>query len=494
MRGCIFFNRSYIRWQHAMVLDLRSRFGVSNWCGYLYGKKALDFINDQEDIKYDQIIVDDFLAIEAKDEVVDKDYLASSEKKYGHPYFWQEFYSDRHMSINWPRQFYPKFSPIFNHYQIKQQLQIRIKKIEKMLMECKPDFVIFTDAGAMGVNLLYHVARGLGIKTLVLGVTRPSDKAGITESLFGVFTGTDRLFKKIRAGEHSSPFRNEAIAWINNFRNKPTKPYYVRPSEVWNTLSQGRWRKFSLFMKNFINKTFGWFDNSFPKVFSYSPIDFLRHNFLLWTSKYRLPKFDAPDYNENYVFFPLQFEPELTLLMYAPYFMDQLWMSMAIAQSLPINFKLYVKEHPTMTGYRDPNFYRQLKKIPNVRLIKTETDSIEIIKNAKLTTIITGTPGWESVLLKKPVITFGSIYYNSLSMVKNCQNISELPLLIKQLLENHVHKEDELIDFASALMEDSFSINFTEMQAERDMAKLLNNRDIRLISDRIIKHIKSPEL
>ena len=131
LKGCIFLNRSYVRWQHALVLDLKERYGVNKWCAYGYGKMAYEINKIQKDVNYEPLLIDDFLFIEAKDEVVDEEYLNQKEKEYCHPYWWQEFINDRFTSINWPRQFYPKFNPTLNHYQIKQQFQLRIKKIEK---------------------------------------------------------------------------------------------------------------------------------------------------------------------------------------------------------------------------------------------------------------------------------------------------------------------------------------------------------------------------
>ena len=131
MTGCIFLNRSYVRWQHAMVLDLKERYGVDKWCGVLYGKGAYDFVKNQKEINYEPLLVNDILGVKSDDEIVDDQFLNKKEEEYGHPFLWQEFINDRHISIDWPRQFYPRLNPNKSFYQIKQQFQIRIKEIEK---------------------------------------------------------------------------------------------------------------------------------------------------------------------------------------------------------------------------------------------------------------------------------------------------------------------------------------------------------------------------
>lgn len=473
------------------MLDLKKRYGIGNWCAYGYGRDAYK-LKDQRDIHYNPFIMDEFLHLDAENEEVDEKYLIAKEKEYGHPNLWQEFINDRFTSIDWPRQFYPVFKPTLNHHQIKQQFQLRIKKIEEMLDKAKPDFVFFIDAGAMGVNLLYYLARKRGIPTPVLTFTRFSDLTGFTNNLFGIFNNVEKLFEKIRSGQHISPKRKEAIELINNFRNKPKKSEYIT-SDVWNKSKQDPIRKLVLFSKNFIRKCIDLFDKSFPRVYDYSPLDFIRHNLIFWFNSQVHTKFDQPDYSEDYAFLALNSEPEITLLMQAPSFSDQAWVVRKVAESLPVNLKLYVKDHPTMTGYRNPKFYEEIRKFPNIKLIDTKTDSIELIKNSKLVFTISGSAGFEALLFKKPSIIFGSVGYRLISLVRKCKTPEDLPYIVKDALENHRHDEEELIDFVSALLEDSFRVDATKMIIEKDIEKVKKNPDITKIADELMKYLKNYE-
>jgi hypothetical protein len=487
-RGCIFLNRSYVRWQHALVLDLKNRYGVDKWCGYGYGQAAAEINQTQKEINYEPLLIDDYLFIEAQDEIVDEEFLNTKEKEYGHPYWWQEFINDRFTSINWPRQFYPVFNPTLTHYEIKQQFQYRIKKIEEMFDKAKPDFVLFADAGALGVNLLYYIAKKRGIPTIVLTFTRFSGLSGFTDNLFGTFNKMEEIFHEIESGMHDSPKKLEAIEFIEQFRNKPVRPEYIS-SEFWNKSKQSLIKQFVLFSKNLVRKCIDMFDRSFPKVYNYSPIDFIRHNFLFWLNSHRVPRFDIPDYNEDYAFYALTCEPELSLLMQAPYFSDQAWVAQAIARSLPLNFKLYIKEHPSMVGYRNPKFYKEIRKFPNVRLIDTRMDAMPIVKNAKLVFTITGTVGLEATFYKKPVVTFGLVNYNVMPQIYKCRTPDELPIMVKRALESHKHSEEELADFMSALFEDSFKVDLTKLISETDLQKVKQNPDISILSDQTMKYL-----
>lgn len=484
MNACIFFNRSYVFW-HAIALDLSRRYGVENISAYVYGKKPYEFLLKQTDIQYRNILVDDILAVEAADEVVDDEWLKAKEKEYGIPFFWQNFTADRVMVNNWPRNFYLVYQPIFNHYQIKQQLQFRIKKIEEMLSRAKPDFIVMNGAGAMGVNLLCQIGQKKGIKTIVIETPRLGNKVGLTASLYGLFPHIEEKFKKLKSGQYKTSKKEEAIQWLEKFRKTPIKPFWSNPAEQFTSIDP------VLFLKNLVRNIIVSFDKSFPRIYSYSVADYLRRNYLMFTNRYRFPKYDTVDFTEDYTFFPLHYEPELALMMYAPFYTDQLWLIRNIAQSLPLHFKFYIKEHPAMLTLRDPKFYKELKKIPNVKLLDPGTSSIPIIKNSKLVTVITSTAGWEGAFFRKPVISFGNILFNVLPAVKRCKAIEELPLMVKDCLENYNHNEDELVNLISVILENSFDVDLPKMWIAKDYLELSGDKDLNILVDEMIKFFKS---
>ena len=74
--------------------------------------------------------------------------------------------------------------------------------------------------------------------------------------------------------------------------------------------------------------------------------------------------------NESFVYFPLQVDQERNLLIAAPYLTEQLEVIRHIVKSLPVNYKLYVKEHlaQELRNWRDISEYEEILKIPNVRM------------------------------------------------------------------------------------------------------------------------------
>lgn len=485
LKGCVFFNRSYTGWEHALMLDLKERYGVNEFCGYLYSENGLKLLNGQKDIIYKPLLVDEFLAERALEEVIDLKYLDEKEREYGTPFLWHYFTVDRHMINNWPQNYYVGYNPIFNHDQIKKQLQIRIREIEHMLNQNKPDFVFFCAPGAMGVDILYHIAKKKGIKCVLLTDSRLGDRQILTESMYGLFTGVDKRFSLINSSQGSKLKREDAIKWITQFRDHPIKPYWANPIEqniVINPI---------LFIKNLVRKIIDSFMSKYPRVYgNATAVSYLRRNFLNIINRYRLPRFDKFDPAEDYAFFPLHYDPEAATLLYAPFYVDQLALIKNISQSLPINFKLYIKEHPAMLTLRSPKYYKELKKIPNLKLIEPHINSTEIIRHSRLVLVITGTAGWEASILKKPVITFGRVFFNSLSFVKKCEATDSLPGMVKDVLEDYKYNEEELINFVTLLLEESFDIDFLKLSREKSLEKLLTSFDLKLLSDKIINFLK----
>lgn len=118
------------------------------------------------------------------------------------------------------------------------------------------------------------------------------------------------------------------------------------------------------------------------------------------------------DFSKKYVYFPLHFQPEASTIVCAAKYEKQLFFIDSWAKSLPADTLLYVKEHYAILGHRDLNFYNELKKYPNVVLIDPYEDPRKMIENAFAVTTLTGTAGWEAMLLRKPVFIGGNIFFD----------------------------------------------------------------------------------
>ncbi|MDD3734844.1 MAG: hypothetical protein PHR67_08135 [Candidatus Cloacimonetes bacterium] len=138
-------------------------------------------------------------------------------------------------------------------------------------------------------------------------------------------------------------------------------------------------------------------------------------NPLLFYFRYKISQnlYQKPDYSKKYVYFPLHYQPEASTIVCAQKYEKQIFYIDSWAKSLPADTMLYIKEHYALLGHRELGFYKQLKKYPNVVLIDPWEDTFKLIKNAIAVTTLTGTAGWEAMLLRKPVILGGNIFFDN---------------------------------------------------------------------------------
>jgi hypothetical protein len=127
------------------------------------------------------------------------------------------------------------------------------------------------------------------------------------------------------------------------------------------------------------------------------------------------------DLNANYIYFPLNYQPELTTSPLGGIFCDQISAVQALAAALPEGWLIYVKEHPSQyLGHsyghlgRTEWFYSQLKALPRVEVLSTDLHSQRLIDGSMLVATITGSAGYESLARSKCVIVFGDVWYAGL--------------------------------------------------------------------------------
>ena len=135
---------------------------------------------------------------------------------------------------------------------------------------------------------------------------------------------------------------------------------------------------------------------------------------------------------------------ERTTLIGAPYFINQIDIIRSVAKSLPINFKLYVKEHPIqiLRGWRSKEEYQEIMDIPNVRLLHPDFSNDILYNNCSLVFTIAGTAGFEAACYGKPSIIMVKLNYLDLPSVTLLNNFNELHDLIKNKLKEKVSAND----------------------------------------------------
>jgi hypothetical protein len=114
------------------------------------------------------------------------------------------------------------------------------------------------------------------------------------------------------------------------------------------------------------------------------------------------------DLNLPFVYVPLHNQPEMSTQSLGGVFRDQVLAVEAMASVLPEGWRIYVKENPRQSAYaRGPMFFHRLARIRGVQFVPSETSTHELSTRAKITATVAGTAGWEALRKGKPVVVFG---------------------------------------------------------------------------------------
>ena len=135
---------------------------------------------------------------------------------------------------------------------------------------------------------------------------------------------------------------------------------------------------------------------------------------------------------KTFVYYPLQKEPETTIMQAAPECLSQHASILAVARDLPAGVLLAIKENTSAVGRRVTSFYDQIAALKNVVLLRPDTSSIEAIKKAAATITIAGTASMEAAILGKPALTFSEhVKWEFLPHARVVKSESGLPSLLR---------------------------------------------------------------
>jgi hypothetical protein len=471
MKICFMLQRRFVYIGYALASQLNQKYGIKNFCAYVQLRSSLNYIKSKKSPHFTELIFDEDIHKKYKTEIIDREFIDKLEEGYGLPNLWPYIELDRVVRSNQLVRAFPYDKPHYTHEEMIKIIQVNAKAIIKFLDEARPDILVSPTIASIGSLMLYQMAKKRNIKTLIIHSTRIGIKYTVNENIIN-FDSAISLFSQLQANKISLPKeRTDAIIILEKYRQK-LQPYSLADLPKFKPIN--RRRQFNFLLPSKLIWSIKWhsrliigFINN-PNRDDYSNINpFLQ----IWDNLKKKIRVligygdlcDEIVPGEDFAYFPIHQERENATLLYAPFYKDQLWLIKQMARSLPLSYKLYLKEHPSMHGLRPRRFYKEVKKIPNVKLIRPEIESSSLIINSKLIFTISGTAGWEAIQLKKPIIVFSDVFYSRLPMVKKCVAIEQLPYLVKDQLEKFIHDEVALVNFLTAISHESVDVDLTQL-------------------------------
>lgn len=321
-------------------------------------------------------------------------------------------------------------------------IEFGYKRVKEVISECQPDLIIDTEDGELLRTILCEVAYKEKIPYITIDYPRfegfkiPTYCLGVKTEQF-VKLKYEEFFKKndselTEEYKYILNMRNQSHIMSKEFKGTSTSQYLADPiiPVIKNTIGKILYF-WNVFFKSGNYKKINWsriiYPNPLKYFWFYAKVD-IKRQFLFRSRNF----FEDPVKDENYVYMPLHLIPESTTFVKAPFYFNELFIIEEISKSLPIGWKLYVKEHQSMLGERSFEFYNKVKQFPNVRLVKFNfyQDPKPWIENAKGVITITGTGAYESVMLGKKALVFGDVPFNLIEGIKRINSFEKLPELI----------------------------------------------------------------
>lgn len=311
-----------------------------------------------------------------------------------------------------------------NETEVLRRLEYSFRKNEEMFKAIKPDYVIGQEV-AICFTIVTHAIAAAKSKPLIFKHARLGPRFTITDDLLENFPLLNKEYNSIKDKKLTSSEEKQADKLIEEFvtKKKGYESYYSLKS------FKNKFRIFKYWLEGVIA------DKRIPSNF----IIFKRFFKEKW---FDLVSFDKPKPREKYILFFLHLQPEASTLIQAKYYVDQINLIKNLAISLPIDYKVYVKEHFMFYGNRELDYYKKIKNMHNVRVISPHVDRFDLIKNSSLIVTITGTVGLESTYYNKKVLCFGNVFFNIFKNVIQIEDINNLTKYIDDNLDQPADKDD----------------------------------------------------
>ena len=178
-----------------------------------------------------------------------------------------------------------------------------------------------------------------------------------------------------------------------------------------------------------------------------------------------------------YCLYALHTQPESSIDVAGSFFSDQVGLIRLIARSLPANYQLYVKVHPTDVDGQTLAFYRKISEIPGVRLLDFAHDSHALVDGCKVIFALTGTIAYEAALLRKPVIVFAHNFFTNFPDIHYCGTPQMLSAVVQTAMKADKQDRDaEIIETLAVLRSKCFQGEVSRVHEKAN--PLLNELDL----------------
>lgn len=249
-----------------------------------------------------------------------------------------------------------------------------------------------------------YIAELLGAESLVPHTVRfPSDH-------FAFYKGATH--EQIFSVKNKDSTEDHAAELLSEFRSKDIKPFYFLGNNKLPTIKINYIRK----ALKHINWSNDETKNTTLKLVSMRLNEYINSRSI----KNKISKWAVNPTSNKYVLLTLHKQPEASVDLLDHYNSDQLELAINIANSLPSNYTLMIKEHSNAIGDRGVKWFEKLEKIKNITLVNPYVPVRPFIENSEVVISVSGTVCLEAGLLGKKAICTANVYFRDLLCLADC--------------------------------------------------------------------------
>lgn len=435
---------AYINFGIASAL---SKIDKCNFIGIVSGKQDISFFQNQQITPFQTLFYYPDCYIDKP--TFDVDNLKKLEEKFNLN-LWLDIFTERTFYKYWT-EFHK-----FTDNEILSIVYHTISFFVDVIETYKPKFVLMKQVGdTLSSLLLYRIAKKMGVKIFMLNQLYLLNKITISDNLVSREI-SDEFTKSKTDFINSSKIYD--VEFIKNHDRSKSISLLLQGTNFRKNLSQ----KISHYIKRLSTRPEPIYQNTGKtklKMIRYRLQNYLevkkRKQFLDTNSIKSVG-------NEKFLYFPLASEPEARIMVTSPFYTNQITLVENIAKSIPIDYILYVKEHPVqkLKFWRPVNDYKKLINMPNVKFIHPSVSNHELLIQCQGVIAISGGTSFEAIFYKKPVILFADEYYDVLSTVTRIKSFKTLYNDISDALSNFKFNNNELDAFMQAFDKHSLSVPY----------------------------------
>lgn len=487
MRILIEFSTTNYKMWHSLAKRLKAIYPNSQFAGLVgaspSGPDVIDFLNTQMDVKYEFLLDKDAIAAEmcAIPGEIDFNELKRYEQSLPFKSVWRIIAADRNIGNAYMhgiglKNLYSKGKR--NYKEILKYFYNISKKYRSIFDSFAPD--LFLPAVGMGSILVFifeQICKERGIPYIVPTNIRVKNIFAFSTDSQLRFAQIEKTYKELDRGDIEVDLSDAKNLYDELMAEIEDPQYFDRKNEWFN---MGRIDSFQkklrfilalpvFFLKSLLQHIIELISGKRPHMSLKGKLFYYFHQkHQEWLML--CPGFcEELDPKQKYIYYPLHINPEYSTQIMAPMWLNQLYVIELLSKSIPCDWVIYVKEHPTtlFCRVRPWGFYEKIKQLPNVRLAPIDADMHKIISKAEMVAVITGTSGWEAIMRGKPLITFTNCFWDVLELSSKCSDIETFSRDIQDEFSrakgiSPAERKRRLILFLAALLQHGFEISYPQ--------------------------------